>query len=162
VLLALLVVASLLWRIDRSPFGMALRAIRDNDLRAAFIGIPVRAYRWRALVISGAVTGLAGGLYGQLDRQVTPEQLHWIFSAQLVVATLLGGTRRFLGPVAGAGAFVVLRHVATRFALSHGLVLGGLLILTVFACPGGLAEAVAAVARRPVTPEAAWNRPVQR
>ena len=54
---------------------MALRAIRDNDVRAAFVGIPVRLYRWRAFVISGAVVGLAGGLYGQLDRQVTPEQL---------------------------------------------------------------------------------------
>ena len=44
---------------------------------------PVRAYRWRAFVISGAVVGLAGGLHGQLTRQVTPDQLHWLFSAQL-------------------------------------------------------------------------------
>ena len=95
-----------LWRVSRSPFGMALRAIRDNDVRAAFVGIPVRAYRWRAFVLSGAITGLAGGLYGQLDRQVTPEQLGWLFSAKLVVATIIGGTQWFLGPVVGAAVFV--------------------------------------------------------
>jgi len=71
----------LLWRIDGSPFGKALRAIRDNETRAEFVGIPVRRYRWRAFIISAAFTGLAGGLYGQLDRQVTPEQLHWVWSA---------------------------------------------------------------------------------
>ena len=137
---------SLLWRISRSPFGMALRAIRDNEVRAAFVGIPVRHFRWRAFVISGVFTGLAGGLYGQLDRQVTPEQLHWVFSAKLVVATVLGGTRQFLGPVVGAFAFVALQHVALRFTLSHGLVLGALLVTVVFAFPGGLAGAVTALA----------------
>lgn len=137
---------SLLWRISRSPFGMALRAIRDNEVRAAFVGIPVRLFRWRAFVISGVFTGLAGGLSGQLDRQVTPEQLHWVFSAKLVVATVLGGTRQFLGPVVGAFAFVALQHVALRFTLSHGLVLGALLVTVVFAFPGGLAGAVTALA----------------
>ena len=94
--------ACLLWQIGHSPFGTALRAIRDNDTRAEFIGIRVRQYRWYAFIISGIFTGLAGGLYGQLDRQVTPEQLHWVFSAKLVLATVLGGTRHFLGPVVGA------------------------------------------------------------
>jgi branched-chain amino acid transport system permease protein len=87
-------VLAVLWRITRSPFGMALRAIRDNDVRAAFVAIPVRAYRSEALVLSGAITGLAGALYGQLDRQVTPEQLGWLFSAKLVAATIIGGRPR--------------------------------------------------------------------
>ena len=149
-----------LWRVNRSPFGMALRAIRDNDVRAAFVGIPVRAYRWRAFVLSGAVLGLAGGLYGQLDRQVTPEQLHWFFSAKLVVVTIIGGTRWFLGPIVGAAAFVVLQHVANRFALSHGLMLGGLLIAVIFACPGGIAEAAARMLGWAARPARPWSRPV--
>jgi branched-chain amino acid transport system permease protein len=76
ILLAFFLSLGVLWRVGRSPFGMALRAIRDNDVRAALVGVPVRLYRWRAFVISGAITGLAVALYGQLDRQVTPEQLH--------------------------------------------------------------------------------------
>lgn len=145
ILAAFFVALGVLWRVGRSPFGMALRAIRDNELRATFVGVPVRLYRWRAFVISGAIAGLAGGLFGQLDRQITPEQLDWTFSAKLVVATIIGGTRWFLGPVVGGGVFVVLQHVANRFALSHGMVFGVLLIAVVFACPGGIVEAAARV-----------------
>ncbi len=132
----------LLWRIGRSPFGMALRAIRDNETRAAFVGIRVRRYRWYAFMLSGVFTGLAGGLFGQLDRQVTPEQLHWVFSAKLVLATVLGGTGRFLGPVAGAFAFVALQELSLRVTLYHGLVLGAILIVVVLAFPRGIAGGV--------------------
>jgi branched-chain amino acid transport system permease protein len=116
----------LLWRISRSPFGKALRAIRDNDTRAACIGIPVRRYRWYAFVISAIFTGLAGGLYGELDRQVTPEQLHWLFSARLVLAIVLGGTLHFLGPVMGAFAYVTLQDIALRFTEHRSIVLARL------------------------------------
>jgi branched-chain amino acid transport system permease protein len=160
ILLTFFLALGLLWRVSRSPFGMALRAIRDNDVRAAFVGIPVRRYRWGAFVLSGAITGLAGALYGQLDRQITPEQLHWLFSAKLVVATIIGGTRSFLGPVLGGAAFVGLQHVANRFALSHGLVLGVLLIVMVFACPGGIAEVIARVLGWAAQPGRPWIRPV--
>jgi ABC-type branched-subunit amino acid transport system permease subunit len=123
--------AVVLWRISRSPFGKALMAIRDNETRAAFIGIPVRQYRWYAFIISGFFMGLAGALYGQLARQITPDQLHWLFSAQLVLATVLGGTQHFLGPVIGAFAFV------WRFGVS--------LIVVVLAFPQGIAAGFAAL-----------------
>jgi Branched-chain amino acid transport system / permease component len=110
-----------LWRVSRSPFGMALRAIRDNDVRAAFVGIPVRAYRWRAFVLSGAITGLAGGLYGQLDRQVTPEQLGWLFSAKLVVATIIGGTQWFLGAGRGRRRLRGLQHCSSSRSVYQAL-----------------------------------------
>ena len=79
---AFLLCVLLLWRISASPFGYALRAIRDNETRAAFIGIPVQQYRWYAFTLSGLFMGVAGGLYGQLARQITPEQcsrqsLYW-------------------------------------------------------------------------------------
>jgi branched-chain amino acid transport system permease protein len=159
ILVAFSLALGALWRVSRSPFGMALRAIRDNEVRAAFVGIPVRAYRWRAFVLSGAITGLAGGLYGQLDRQITPEQLGWLFSTKLVVATIIGGTQWFLGPVVGAAVFVLLQHVANWFALSHGLVLGGLLLTVVFACPGGIVEATARGLGWAARPDRPWIRP---
>lgn len=139
---AFIVSALLLWRIGRSPFAQALRAIRDNETRAAFIGIPVWQYRWHAFILSGFFVGLAGGLYGQLARQITPEQLHWIFSAQLVLATVLGGTRHFLGPVLGAFAYVGLDEVAARWTVGRNLAFGVLLIVVIFILPRGIAGAL--------------------
>lgn len=133
----------LMWRLLRSPFGMALRATRDNEMRARFIGIRVTWSRWVAFVISAAVMALAGGLFGQLIRQITPQQVGWFFSAELVVATVLGGTRTLAGPIIGAFALVTLAEAASRFLLSQHLVLGMLLIGLVAACPGGVAEASA-------------------
>jgi branched-chain amino acid transport system permease protein len=69
----------------------APRDPRQRLPRAFCIGLPVQTYRW-AFVLSGLFTGLAGALYGELARQVTVEQLRWLFSAQLVVMTVLGGT----------------------------------------------------------------------
>lgn len=139
--------AFVLWRVSRSPFGKALRAIRDNETRAAYIGIPVRRYRWYAFVLSGTVVGVAGALYGQLDRQITPEQLDWLFSAELVLATVLGGSRDFLGPVLGAFVFVGLDEVAGRWAVGQKLIMGLLLIAVVFVFPRGLAGALADLTR---------------
>jgi branched-chain amino acid transport system permease protein len=148
ILAAFLTTVALLWRISRSPFGLALRGIRDSDVRAAFVGIAVARLRWRAFVISGLVVGLAGALYGQLDRQVTPEQLNWLFSAKLVVATIVGGSRHFAGPLVGAAVLVGLEYLALRATLAHGLVLGALLITVVLVAPGGVVGgAVAALAR---------------
>lgn len=155
ILIAFVGSLGLLWRVSQSPFGKALRGIRDNEERAAFVGIPVRGYRWRAFVISGIFTGLAGALYGQLDRQVTPEQLHWVFSAKLVLATILGGTRQFLGPVVGAFAFVALQHITLRFTLYHGLVMGALLVVVVFVFPEGVAGAAVALAQKMTRPGSA-------
>jgi len=148
ILLACLLSLWVMWRIINSPFGAALRAIRDNDVRAECIGIPVRRYRWFAFIISGAFTGLSGGLFGQVYRQVTPEQLHWVFSAKMVLATVLGGPWHFWGPVVGAFAFTAIQEVSLRFTLYHGLVLGVLLIAVVLLCPGGLAGGARVVISR--------------
>ncbi|MBI4274519.1 MAG: branched-chain amino acid ABC transporter permease [Rhizobiales bacterium] len=146
VIVAAFIVSTLvLWRISQSPFAQALRAIRDNETRAAFIGIPVRQYRWYAFVISGLFMGLAGGLYGQLARQITPEQLYWFFSAQLILATVLGGTRQFLGPVLGAFAFVGLDEIASQWTVGRYMAFGVLLILVVLAAPQGIAGGLVAV-----------------
>jgi branched-chain amino acid transport system permease protein len=140
---AFLVSILVLWRISRSPFGLALRGIRDSDSRAVFIGLAANRLRWYAFILSGTFVGLAGGLYGPLARQITPEQLHWLFSATLVLATVIGGTRRFLGPVLGAFVFVILDEIALGWTAYHRLVFGTLLIVVVFAFPGGLADMVA-------------------
>ena len=152
--------AWLLRRLTRSPFGMALRAIRDNPTRATLVGIPVRRYQWSAFAISGAFTGLAGGLTGLLDRQVTPEQLGWLFSAKLVLATVLGGMGHFWGPAVGAAALVALRETALRVTDYWGFTLGVLLILVTILVPGGIVGLGAQLLHLPGADERAWNRPM--
>jgi branched-chain amino acid transport system permease protein len=145
---AFFVSLALLWRIVHSPFGLALQAIRDDEVRAAMIGIRVRHSRWIAFVVSGVFTGLAGGLWGQLSRQVTPQQLHWLFSAELVLAAVLGGMRSFWGPVLGAFGLVALQELALRFLAFRGSILGVLLIAVVLGSPGGLVGSLAALVDR--------------
>jgi branched-chain amino acid transport system permease protein len=153
---AFVVTVTVLWRVVHSPFGKALQATRDNAIRATCIGIRVRWVRWQAFVISGAFAGLAGALSGQVDRQVTPHQLGWFFSAEIVVATMLGGSRHFFGPVAGAVGVVAMRELALRFPLYHGAVLGGLLIAVAMTAPAGMAGLVTAVVDR-LAPARRWR-----
>lgn len=136
---AFLLTLAVVRRVRRSPFGLALRAIRESDTRAASVGLAVRRYRWAAFVVSGTVVGLAGALAGQLDRQVTPEQLHWLLSARLVLAVAVGGRGHPWGPVAGAALLTALEEAAHRFPVAHRLVLGALLIGAVWLFPGGVA-----------------------
>ncbi|HET8576254.1 MAG TPA: branched-chain amino acid ABC transporter permease [Methylomirabilota bacterium] len=136
-----------MWRIVHSPFGAALQAIRDNETRARFVGIPVGWSRWLAFVIAGTFAGLAGALAGELDRQVTTEQLHWLLSADFVVAIVAGGSRHFLGPVLGAFLMTILEEFALSVSLYHGLTLGALLIAVVFVFPSGVAGLLAQLSR---------------
>ena len=135
-------------RLDRSPFGLALRAIRDNPTRAEALGISVRHYRWAAFALSGAVAGLAGALYGQLHRQITPDQLEWMFSAKLVAMIVIGGSREFLGPVFGAILLAALEEIAGRWPFGQNAILGGLLIFVGLAFPAGIAGGVRALVVR--------------
>ena len=89
---------AIMWVIVHSPFGKALQAIRDNEMRAGFVGIRVRRYRWIAFVISGLFTGLAGILWVPLNGLTTPDILYWPFSGEIVFMTVLGGFRTFTGP----------------------------------------------------------------
>jgi branched-chain amino acid transport system permease protein len=138
----------LMWRIVHSPFGAALKASRDNETRARFVGVRVGWCRWAAFVIAGTFAGLAGALAGELDRQVTTEQLHWLLSAEFVLATVIGGSRHFMGPILGALVMALLEELAFRVSSYHGLVLGALLIAVVFVFPGGVAGLLAQLGRR--------------
>ena len=128
----------LVWLILHSPFGRTLQATRDNEVRAEFIGIPVRRYRWIAFTISGTFTGLAGALFAVLNGHVTPEISNWIFSGNIVFLTLLGGFRTFDGPLIGAILFIFIRQYAMGYTIYWELVLGAILITMVLIFSRGI------------------------
>lgn len=148
--LALLVVGVavwLLWRVVESPFGLALRTVRDNPKRAAFLGLPVNRHRLAAFVIAGIFAGLAGALFAWYQRAAFPGFVHWSKSAEAVTVTILGGHAYFLGPVVGAVAMLFLETYVRRLTEYWSLVLGVILIALVF-FPSGLTGAADRLYRR--------------
>ncbi len=100
----------LLWRITHSPFGELLQASRENARRLLFVGVNIRQLRWIAFILAGGFAGLAGALWSPFQRVANPEIAHWTFSATPVLMTILGGYRRFAGPIVGATIFISLEH----------------------------------------------------
>jgi len=121
-----------------SPFGKAIQAVRDNEIRAEMIGIRVKRFRWWAFLVSGAYAGLAGGLWSFVNGHVTPELVHWVFSGEVVYMTLLGGFKSFAGPIVGAIVFTFLKLYAVSGTEYWMLIIGITLIGIVLLLPGGL------------------------
>ena len=130
--------ALVLWLVVRSPFGLILTSMRENSQRVAFIGINTTLYRWLAFVIAGMFAGLAGALFGCYDRMASPTMVHWTMSAKPVLMTILGGSRIFLGPVAGAIIFFLLEHFITQYTQSWMIFLGAILVPIVIFFPRGV------------------------
>ena len=138
----------IMWVIVHSPFGKALQAIRDNETRASFVGIPVRRTRWIAFVISGAFTGLAGTLWVPLNGLTTPDVLYWPFSGEIVFMSVLGGFRTFAGPIVGAVAFNYLKTTAVASTEYWQLLLGVVLVALVLVLPSGIVGTAARLVSR--------------
>jgi branched-chain amino acid transport system permease protein len=138
VLVVFLVCVALMWVIVHSPFGQALQAIRDNETRAAFLGVRVQWARWIAFMISGGFTGVAGILWAPLNGLTTPDILYWPFSGEIVFLTVLGGFGTFSGPIIGAVVFNYLKTYAVGLTVYWQLLLGAVLIVLVLALPAGI------------------------
>ena len=128
----------LMWVIVHSPFGKALQAIRDNETRAAFLGLRIRRFRWAAFLISGTFTGLAGILWVPLNGLTTPEILYWPFSGEIVFSALLGGFRNFTGPIVGGVVFTYLKTYAVANTEYWQFLLGAVIVLLVLLLPTGI------------------------
>ncbi len=140
----LLGVALLLsWRIAVSPFGLALSAARQAEARVRSVGVDPYRLRLVAFVISGAITGLAGALFADLNRFVSPTMLSWHLSGELIVLIVLGGVGRLMGPVVGAGLFVLLEHWLGGVSDHWLIFLGAALLLVVLFARGGLIGGIA-------------------
>jgi branched-chain amino acid transport system permease protein len=137
-----------MWVIVHSPFGKALQAIRDNETRAAFLGIRIRRFRWLAFLISGTFTGLAGILWAPLNGLATPDVLYWTFSGEIVFTALLGGFRNFTGPIVGGIVFTYLKTYAIATTEYWQALLGAVLVLLVIVLPTGIVGALSQIARR--------------
>jgi branched-chain amino acid transport system permease protein len=141
--ISLAIMAALL----RSPLGRTQLAIRENERRARFLGIPVELHIWLAFVISGCFASLAGTLYALLSNFTDPRALHWSLSGNFVIMAVLGGMRSFWGPLIGAAIFVVLQDYVSSHTENWMSFIGLFFVLVVTFFPRG----VLGIAKRKVT-----------
>jgi branched-chain amino acid transport system permease protein len=138
----------LLWRAVHAPFGLALRAARDCEMRAAAIGIDVRRLRWIAFAAAGTLAGLAGGLFAFSKGSVSPEAMGVARSVDGLVMVLLGGVNTLTGAVAGAAAFTLLQDEIARSTDYWRAALGAAILALVLAFPAGIVGALDRLSRR--------------
>ncbi len=122
----------------RSPFGRTLIAIRENEQRARFLGIPVEQHIWLAFVISCLFASLAGTLYALLNNFTDPRALRWDLSGNFVIMAVLGGMRSFWGPLVGAAIFVVLQDYVSSHTENWMSFIGMFFVLVVLFFPRGV------------------------
>ena len=122
----------------RSPFGRTLLAIRENERRARFLGIPVELHIWIAFALSCVFISFAGALYALLNNFADPNNLHYSLSGDLVIMAVLGGMRSFWGPLLGAAVFVVLQDYVSSLTTNWMSFVGLLFVLVVLFFPRGL------------------------
>lgn len=137
----LVVTVAAVWlmrRIVNSPLGLTFQAIRDSGVRAGFVGLPVRRYRLWSFVIAGLYAGLAGALMAPLERTITPIYANWIYSAEPVLASLIGGIYVFAGPIVGAVLFIGIKDIIVRLTDYWMLFMGIIVIGLVLGFRGGV------------------------
>jgi branched-chain amino acid transport system permease protein len=127
-----------MWRITESPFGYIMRTLRDNQRRAAFLGINVRLHMLVNFVIAGSFAGLAGALWGPFSRSVNPGLLGWQESGIAVFMTLIGGAGSFIGPMFGSVIYTLLQAVVKMYTVYWPLTIGTIILLIVLFLPGGV------------------------
>ncbi len=125
-------------RLAKSPFGLALNAARQSATRVETIGLSPYRLRLLAFTLSGMITGLAGALFADLNRFVSPTMFSWQTSGEIIVFIILGGTARLFGPVVGAALFILLEHILGGLSDFWHIYLGLLLLLIVLFARGGI------------------------
>ncbi len=122
----------------RSPLGKAFLAIRENDTRAALIGLNVYLLRLIAFVMAGFLAGVAGALFAFFGRYASATYMFYHVSGEAVVWAIVGGAGTLFGPVIGTTLFIVIRELVSTHWEHHSLIVGVMAILVVSLAPKGI------------------------
>ena len=142
VVLVVMTVAALVF--VRSDAGRLLTAIRNNEMRCAYLGIGTQRIKILLTAVLAGATGLAGFLYANASGVVAPENAGFVFGTELVVWTALGGRGTIVGPVLGAvGIGYLSAELSGDLPFLWQLLIGTLFVLVIIVLPGGLAAVVA-------------------
>lgn len=129
-------------RLAKSSFGLALGGARQNEERMQALGMTPYKIYLIAFTISGAITGLSGALFADLNRFVSPTMFSWQTSGEIMVFIILGGMGRLFGPVVGAALFILLEHLLGGLSEFWHIYLGAILLGAVLFARGGLIQLI--------------------
>ena len=121
-----------------SPFGAVLRGIRENEAKTAALGYNIRSYKIAVVAISYALGGLAGALYAPFAGFANTELLFWLFSGQVLIMVIVGGSGTLIGPILGAVFFMLLEHVLSSYTEAWAMFFGLIFIAFVLFAPQGI------------------------
>jgi branched-chain amino acid transport system permease protein len=131
----------ILRRVTRSPFGMVLQSIRENEPRTRAIGYPVERYKIVSVMLSGLFAGLAGVLYAVQNQFAAPDFVYFLTSGDTVIYNVIGGIGTLVGPIVGAGFFQLMRELMARLfgdQFPYLIPLGVIFITIIIFLPQGL------------------------
>lgn len=134
----LVIATAIMRRIASSPFGLRLRAVRDNPQKAEYLGVRVRLHRLVAFLISAVYGAIAGVALSVPTGLADPGLAYWLQSGNLIFMLLLGGYTNFYGPAIGAFAFIFLHDQVMSITEYWRFVFGVLLAVIVIFVPRGL------------------------
>jgi branched-chain amino acid transport system permease protein len=137
-LLVFVACAALMALIVRSPFGLTLRGIRENEGRMKSLGFNTWLHCYLSYVIAGAFASVSGVVWAYYNGFVSPTYLDLTASSELFLMVTLGGPATLVGPVLGATAIVLLKNVMSAYTARWLLILGIVYIVTMLAAPKGV------------------------
>ncbi len=136
-------------RLIHSPFGLALRGIRENATRMPAIGAAIRGHIRTIYTIAAAIAGIAGALLAQTTETVSLEALGFQRSADVLVMLILGGTGRLYGGLIGAAVYMVARDQFSGLNPQYWYFwIGLILIAVVMLLPGGILSGLSSLLPR--------------
>ena len=130
--------AVLLWRLVRSPFGLTLRGIRENEGRMRSLGFNTWQHCYVSFILAGLFASVAGVLWAYYNGFVSPTYLDLTASSELFLMVTLGGPATLVGPVLGAGIIVLLKNVMSAYTARWLLILGIVYIVAIVVAPQGV------------------------
>ena len=137
-------------RLVRSPFGLVLRAIRENPLRAQALGHNIQRYKLAVFVVAAMYAGFAGGLLGLMQGFMPPDAFMFATSGEIVMQTAIGGAGTLFGPLLGAAVWLYLSdffQTVLNLGATWRLILGIVFVLLVVFLRHGLAGAISDIYR---------------
>jgi len=136
-------------RLKESPWGLAMRAVRDSEVAAQSLGLNPIATRTMAFTLSAVIAGLGGAIFASMTNFISPESFPFFQSILFLLVVIIGGSGTLLGPVVGAVVVVLLPEILAALAEYRLLFVGALLLVVLRLAPEGIVGAVAALFKKP-------------
>ena len=138
VLIFFVISAVLMYLVVRSSFGHTLLGIRESETRMRALGYNVWLQKYIAFIVSAIFAGLAGVLLAYYNGFVSPQELHLVTSAEVLIMVILGGVGTLFGPAIGAAIIILVKNFVSGYTEHWMIILGALYMATVMLAPQGV------------------------